>query len=113
MPSKTKKQARLMAAAAHNPDFAKRVGIKQSVAKDFNSADTGSKLLSDAMKKKRSHGGRAHYAIGGLAAATAPKALPGRTRTAPPGRNAALGTADDVIKRSERAVQAIRNRALR
>lgn len=34
-----------MAAAAHNPAFAKKVGIPQKVAKDFNKADTGSPLL--------------------------------------------------------------------
>lgn len=28
-----------MAAAAHNPEFAKKAGIKQSVAKEFNAAD--------------------------------------------------------------------------
>lgn len=28
-----------MAAAAHNKAFAKKVGIKQSVAKEFNEAD--------------------------------------------------------------------------
>jgi hypothetical protein len=39
MPSKNKSQARLMAAAAHDPAFAKRVGVPQSVAKDFNQAD--------------------------------------------------------------------------
>ncbi len=39
MPSKTKKQARTMAAAAHNPSFAKKMGIPQSVAKEFNQAD--------------------------------------------------------------------------
>jgi hypothetical protein len=33
-----------MAAAAHNPEFAKKVGIKQTVAKEFNRADTGKKL---------------------------------------------------------------------
>jgi hypothetical protein len=46
------KQARTMAAAAHNPEFAKKVGIKQSVAKEFNKADTDTKQLSQAMKKK-------------------------------------------------------------
>ena len=30
---------RIMAAAAHNPAFAQKVGIPQSVAKDFNQAD--------------------------------------------------------------------------
>lgn len=41
MPSTSKKQARLMAAVAHNPAFAKKVGIPQSVGKDFNQADKG------------------------------------------------------------------------
>jgi hypothetical protein len=39
MPSKSKKQARLMAAVAHNPAFAKKVGIPQSVGRDFHAAD--------------------------------------------------------------------------
>lgn len=39
-----------MAAAAHNPQFAKQVGIPQKVAVDFNQADTGTKMLSRAMK---------------------------------------------------------------
>ena len=39
MPSKTPKQRRTMAAAAHNPAFAKKVGIPQKVAKEFNRAD--------------------------------------------------------------------------
>ena len=30
-----------MAAIAHNPGFAKKVGIPQSVGKDFNDADKG------------------------------------------------------------------------
>lgn len=39
MPSKSAKQARTMAAAAHDPKFAKKVGIPQTVAKEFNQAD--------------------------------------------------------------------------
>ncbi len=39
MPSKSAKQARTMAAAAHNPAFAKKVGIPIKVAKEFNRAD--------------------------------------------------------------------------
>lgn len=50
--SKSKKQARLMAMAAHDPAIAKKSRIKQSVAKEFNKADTGTKLLSKAMKTK-------------------------------------------------------------
>lgn len=58
MPSKSPAQARLMAAAAHNPAFAKKVGIPTSVAQDFNKADTGTGLIRGAMrdgnkKKKR------------------------------------------------------------
>jgi hypothetical protein len=41
MPSTSKKQHNLMAAVAHNPAFAKKVGIPQSVGKDFNQADKG------------------------------------------------------------------------
>ena len=52
MPSKSLKQARLMAAAAHDSKFAKKVGVPQKVAKEFNQADQGSKLLSQAMKGK-------------------------------------------------------------
>lgn len=39
MPSTSDKQKRFMAAAAHNAEFAKEAGIKQSVAKEFNDAD--------------------------------------------------------------------------
>jgi hypothetical protein len=50
MPSTSDKQRRFMAAAAHDPAFAKRAGIPQSVAKDFNQADKGKKL-AEAMKR--------------------------------------------------------------
>jgi len=49
-------QARTMAAAAHNPAFAKKVGIKLNVAQEFNRADTGkdiSKLPKRVLPKKR------------------------------------------------------------
>ncbi len=39
MPSVSDKQARLMAAVAHNPQFAHKVGISQAVGKEFNRAD--------------------------------------------------------------------------
>ena len=45
MPSKSPKQARLMAAAAHNPQFAKKAGVPQQVAREYNQADQGGKLL--------------------------------------------------------------------
>lgn len=52
MPSTSDKQRRFMAAAANNPKFAKRAGIKSSVAKEFHSAD----------KKGYQHGGLASVA---------------------------------------------------
>jgi len=56
MPSKSKKQHNFMAAIAHNPAFAKKVGIPQSVGKDFNEADKG---------KKFGTGGNVGYTYGG------------------------------------------------
>lgn len=51
MPSKSPTQARLMAAAAHNPKFAKKVGVPQGVAKDFNLADAKTGILRKKKKK--------------------------------------------------------------
>lgn len=39
MPSKSPAQRRLMAAAAHSKSFAKKAGVPQKVAKEFNRAD--------------------------------------------------------------------------
>jgi hypothetical protein len=41
MPSTSKKQHNFMAAVANSPAFAKKVGVPQSVGKDFNQADKG------------------------------------------------------------------------
>jgi len=41
MPSTSKKQHNFMAAVANNPKFAKKVGVPQSVGKDFSTADKG------------------------------------------------------------------------
>jgi hypothetical protein len=53
MPSRSKKQRKTMAAAAHDPSFAKKVGIPVSVAKDFNRADAGKGKRSTKGKGKR------------------------------------------------------------
>ncbi len=45
MPSTSPKQARTMAAAAHNPAFAKKVGIPRAVAQEFNKADAKTGIL--------------------------------------------------------------------
>ena len=54
MPSKSPKQARFMAAVAHNPDFAKRAGVPQSVGQEFNQADKLKKAqaLSSVLRRK-------------------------------------------------------------
>jgi hypothetical protein len=44
MPSKSGKQHRLMAAVAHNKAFAKKVGVPQSVGRDYVKADKGRKF---------------------------------------------------------------------
>ena len=41
MPSTSKKQHKFMEAVAHNPAFAKKAGVPQSVGKDFSTADKG------------------------------------------------------------------------
>ena len=57
MPSKSHAQAVIMAMAAHDAGFAKRRGIPQRVAREYNQADQESGIL----RKKRKRG-RAHYA---------------------------------------------------
>ena len=44
MPSTSKKQHNFMAAVAHSPAFAKKVGVPQSVGKEFSTADKGRKF---------------------------------------------------------------------
>lgn len=56
MSSKTKAQARFMAACSHGAGYSSCPPAK--VSKDFNQADKGSKLLSSAMKK--AEGGRVY-----------------------------------------------------
>ena len=40
-----------MAAIAHNPAFAKKVGVPQSVGEDFNQADKGKKFKKGGLMK--------------------------------------------------------------
>ena len=44
MPSKSKVQHNLMAMVANDPKAAKRVGIPQSVGRDYDKADKGRKF---------------------------------------------------------------------
>ena len=52
MPSKSKDQAKFMAAVAHNASFAKKAGVPQSVGKEFNEADKGRKFKQGGSMKE-------------------------------------------------------------
>lgn len=52
MPAKSGKQYRLFAGAAHNPAFAKKVGISQSVAEEFVHKTPSSDRSRWSRKKK-------------------------------------------------------------
>lgn len=52
MPAASEKQLRLMQAAAHNPDFAKKVGIPTKVAKEYSKASKGMKFKEGGDMKK-------------------------------------------------------------
>lgn len=66
MPAVSKKQKRLMDAAAHSPAFAKKVGIPVSVAKDFSESSKGLKFRKGG-GEMNSCGTKKGYAKGGLA----------------------------------------------
>ena len=73
MPSTSKKQHNFMEAVAHNPAFAKKAGVPQSVGKDFSNADKGRK-----------------FSKGGDIMATEKKVKPtpmGKVKTAAPSRD--------------------------
>ncbi len=101
MPSTSKKQHNFMAAIAHNPAFAKKVGVPQSVGKDFNEADKGKKFgsggktradIQKVNKPKTDHGKMAFFKEGGTTMATTKnngisKAKMGSVRTAAPSKD--------------------------
>jgi hypothetical protein len=76
MPSTSKKQHNFMEMVAHNPGMAKKVGVPQSVGKDFTEADKGKKFgvgggiredLQTVNKKKTDHGDTKLFKKGGKA----------------------------------------------
>ena len=100
MPSTSKKQHNFMAAIAHNPAFAKKVGVPQSVGKDFNEADKGKKFgsggytradIQKVNKPKTDHGKMALFKEGGNTMATKSNAITsakmGSVKTAAPSRD--------------------------
>ena len=101
MPSTSKKQHNFMAAIANNPAFAKKVGIPQSVGKDFTDADKGKKFRSGGVsradiqkvnKPKTDHGKMAFFKEGGKIMAKSSgngitTAKMGKVRTAAPSKD--------------------------
>ena len=70
MPSKSAKQAKLMAAVANNPKFAKKVGIPTSVGQEFSNADKRNKGMPSKFNSTANKPGKAvkkGYARGGMA----------------------------------------------
>ena len=68
MPSTSAKQHKFMEAIAHNPAFAKKVGVPQSVGKDFSAADKVQKARPDLQginKQKTDHGSMNLFKEGG------------------------------------------------
>jgi len=91
MPSSSAKQHRFMEAVAHNPAFAKKAGVPQSVGKEFSNADKGKTFKrGDDMASKMNPGMMAMMAKkkpmkmagGGMAASSM-----GKVKTAAPSRD--------------------------
>ena len=53
MPSRSGRQHRLMEMVAHNPAAAKRVGVPQSVGKEYVAADKKTGHVFSGRKKKK------------------------------------------------------------
>ena len=97
MPSTSKKQHNFMAAVANNPSFAKKVGVPQSVGKDFTTADKGRKFSKggDTMASKMNAGfmammakkkGAGKMAGGGMAMGKVKTGAPSRDGIAEKGK---------------------------
>ena len=56
MPSTSKKQHNFMAAVAHNPAFAKKAGVPQSVGQEFTKADKGRKFAQGGLMATKGSG---------------------------------------------------------
>lgn len=52
-----------MEAVAHNPDFAKKVGIPQSVGQDFANADDHHANVQSLIHRSEQHGGTHHTGL--------------------------------------------------
>ena len=99
MPSKSKAQHNLMEGVAHNAAFAKKVGIPQSVGRNFAEADKGKKFSKGGAstqpkrqsinQPKTNHGGQALFKQGGTMA----------TKMGKPTMKFGMSTAKDGMKK--------------
>jgi hypothetical protein len=108
MPATSDKQERFMQAVAHNPKFAKKVGVKQKVGKEFVGMADGGEV-----EKPRAKSGNTAYiesiideATGEAALRRAPKALPPGTLskgelTAAEKAKRAKGPPEEMLRRHE------------
>jgi len=94
VPSVSKKQHNFMEAVAHSPSFAKKVGVPQSVGKEFAAADKGKKFRAGGNAginlPKTHHGKSALFSKGGEIMATQKKVATtsmGKVKTAAPSRD--------------------------
>lgn len=101
MPSTSTKQRNFMAAVAHNPAFAKKAGVPQSVGKEFSNADQGRKFskggdmkhsdvkMDKGMMQKavNKHEGRLHKGAPMTKLAKGGMAKMGSVKTAAPSRD--------------------------
>lgn len=63
MPAKSKAQFKFMKAAEHNPKFAKKAGIKPSVAAEYTKSNVGKKAYVD-LPARMKKGGDVSLAVG-------------------------------------------------
>jgi len=98
MPSTSKKQHNFMAAVANNPSFAKKVGVPQSVGKDFTTADKDRKFSKggDTMASKMNPGFMAMMAKKKAGAKAADKAAMPMKKGGMAGGGSASKRADGV-----------------
>ena len=104
-----------MAAIAHNPGFAKKVGIPQSVGKDFNDADKGKKFgKGGAMATKKKMDPKMMSALmaarqpampPAAAAAAAPAPMGGMRKGGMTKKMASGGMAKDDTKQDKKLIK--------
>lgn len=94
MPAKSEKQAKFMQAVAHSPSFAKKVGVPQSVGKEFSKARGGEMAESKKESKREAafkKGGKAPSGMAKKGAALAGLLAMARARAAMAGAGGAGG----------------------